>query len=94
MFEAFAGNYVAINKTLANRSPWTLAHQDFRVENMLFGKDRFVVLDWQGIGRGPGSYDLAYFLGGSMGEVVRDGTAFLSEEDREAIATYLLERDG
>lgn len=33
-------------------------------------------------------------FGGSMGEVVRDGTAFLSEEDREAIATYLLERDG
>ncbi|WP_299476928.1 cytochrome c [uncultured Roseibium sp.] len=32
-------------------------------------------------------------FGGSMGEVVRDGTAFLSEEDRKAIATYLLERD-
>lgn len=32
-------------------------------------------------------------FGGSMGEVVRDGTAFLSEEDRQAIATYLLERD-
>ena len=33
-------------------------------------------------------------FGGSMGEVVRDGTAFLSDEDRLAIATYLLERDG
>lgn len=33
-------------------------------------------------------------FGGSMGEVVRDGTAFLSDEDRTAIATYLLERDG
>ncbi|MBO6727640.1 MAG: cytochrome c [Rhizobiaceae bacterium] len=31
-------------------------------------------------------------FGGSMGEVVRDGTAFLSQEDRTAIATYLLER--
>jgi mono/diheme cytochrome c family protein len=30
-------------------------------------------------------------FGGSMGEVVRDGTAFLSDVDREAIATYLLE---
>lgn len=32
-------------------------------------------------------------FGGSMGEVVRDGTAFLSDEDRNAIATYLMERD-
>lgn len=33
-------------------------------------------------------------FGGSMGDVVRDGTAFLSEEDRNAIATYLLENGG
>jgi mono/diheme cytochrome c family protein len=32
-------------------------------------------------------------FGGSMGEVVRDGTAFLTDEDRKAIATYLLERE-
>ena len=32
-------------------------------------------------------------FGGSMGEVVRDGTAFLTDRDRTAIATYLLERD-
>lgn len=32
-------------------------------------------------------------FGGSMGEVVRDGTAFLTNEDRKAIATYLLERE-
>ncbi|MFC6673517.1 hypothetical protein [Marinobacterium aestuariivivens] len=29
-------------------------------------------------------------LGGSMGEVIRDGTGFLSAEDRKAIATYLM----
>ena len=66
LLEAFAGNYLAINKILAKRSPWTLAHQDFRIENMLFGEENVIVLDWQGIGRGPGSYDLAYFLGGSL----------------------------
>ena len=32
-------------------------------------------------------------FGGSMGEVVRDGTAFLSLQDREAIATFLLDLD-
>lgn len=30
-------------------------------------------------------------FGGAMGEVVRDGTSFLSDQDLEAIATYLLE---
>ncbi|MBY4677575.1 c-type cytochrome [Marinobacterium arenosum] len=29
-------------------------------------------------------------LGGTMGEVIRDGTSFLSQADREAIAHYLL----
>lgn len=32
-------------------------------------------------------------FGGSMGEVVRDGTAFLGDDDLTAIATYLLDQD-
>lgn len=32
-------------------------------------------------------------FGGSMGEVVRDGTSFLSQDDLTAIATFLLERE-
>ncbi|MAS05196.1 MAG: cytochrome C [Ahrensia sp.] len=32
-------------------------------------------------------------FGGSMGEVVRDGTAFLSDADLRAIALYLLDKD-
>ena len=71
VYEAFAGNYLNITKTIAARSPWTLVHQDFRVENMLFGNDRVAVIDWQGIGRGPGAYDLSYFLGGSMESELR-----------------------
>lgn len=69
LYEQFAGNYLKINTTISDRSPWTLAHQDYRVENLLFGEPgsgKAVVLDWQGIGRGPGAYDLAYLLGGSM----------------------------
>lgn len=74
VFERFAGNYLKVNKTVAARSPWTLAHQDYRVENMMFGppgSGQVVVLDWQGIGRGPGAYDLAYILGGSLETDVR-----------------------
>jgi len=32
-------------------------------------------------------------FGGAMGEVVRDGTSFLSDDDLTAIATYLLDRE-
>lgn len=49
--------------------PWTLLHQDYRVDNLFFdagSEEAVVVIDWQGIGRGPGIYDLCYFLGGSL----------------------------
>lgn len=62
-------NYWSLMSTLGER-PWTLLHQDFRCDNMFFaaedGQSDIVVLDWQGIGRGPGAYDLAYLLGGSL----------------------------
>lgn len=71
LYSGFAGNYMKLMKVMAERSPWTLAHQDYRVENMLFSDDRVVVIDWQGIGLGPGAYDLAYILGGSMDTELR-----------------------
>ena len=74
IYEAFLGNYPKINQLITKRSPWTLAHQDFRVENLMFGiadPNQVVVLDWQGIGRGPGAFDLGYVLGGSMEPDVR-----------------------
>jgi hypothetical protein len=49
-----------------SQSPWTLLHQDFRVDNLMFDKDEVAVIDWQSIGRGPAAYDLAYLLGGSV----------------------------
>ena len=85
IFETFVGNYLKINKVLADRSPWTLVHQDFRVENLLFDEgdsSKVSVLDWQGIGRGPGAYDLAYLLGGSM--TVEDRRA----SENELLAIY------
>lgn len=46
--------------------PWTVAHGDFRVDNLLFGGDRVAVVDWQTVVHGPGLGDLAYFLGASL----------------------------
>lgn len=85
VYERFIGNFAIICNHLARRSPWTLAHQDFRVENMLFGQpnsDRVVVIDWQGIGRGPGAYDLSYVLGGSMAPTLR------REHEQELVSAY------
>lgn len=45
---------------------WTVAHGDFRVDNLLFGGPRVVVVDWQTVLHGPGLGDLAYFLGASL----------------------------
>jgi len=57
------------------------------------------------LAKGWGVANLAYALqsgilpngdafGGSMAEVVAEGTSFLSDADREAIATYLLDPEG
>jgi len=47
--------------------PNTLAHGDFRADNLLFTADNeLVALDFQLIGTGTGAYDLAYFITQSL----------------------------
>ena len=72
-------------------SPSTLVHGDFRLENMMFGEpggeDALAIIDWQLIGYGPGGYDLAYFMGQSLGvELRRSSEQRLLEAYREALA--------
>ncbi len=47
-----------------------ISHTDFRLDNMLFGKQgspvRFAVIDWQLCVRGGGLYDLGYFVSQSL----------------------------
>jgi len=77
--------YWPVMQRLASR-PWTLVHQDFRVENLFFGRtpddDQLVILDWQTLGRGAATYDLSYLLGGSMDIELRRAT------ERELVAAY------
>jgi hypothetical protein len=46
--------------------PMTIAHGDYRLDNMFFGRDgadyEIAVLDWQSPNQGWGAYDIAYFL--------------------------------
>jgi aminoglycoside phosphotransferase (APT) family kinase protein len=50
----------------ARDEPRTIAHGDFRADNLLFGPVRPVVLDWQTCTFGAGLGDLSYFLASSL----------------------------
>jgi hypothetical protein len=63
--------------------PWTIVHGDYRVDNLLFGGDRVVVVDWQTVGLGPGPADLSYLLGTSLVPVVRRA------RERALVARYV-----
>lgn len=51
----------------------TVIHSDLRTDNLLFAPDHSSVtlIDWQGVGRGPGAWDLAYFISQSLDVDVR-----------------------
>ena len=44
----------------------TVLHGDFRNDNLMFGLERVVVLDWQTVSIGAALSDVSYFLGGSL----------------------------
>ena len=50
--------------------PWTISHQDFRLDNLLFdaqaGAIPLAVLDWQTFVPGPGPLDAVYFNGAGL----------------------------
>jgi hypothetical protein len=71
----------------------TITHGDFRVDNMMFGGSgpgrQLTVVDWQTVGLGAGTADVAYFLGGSLPPELRRATeAQLLGRYRGALAEY------
>jgi hypothetical protein len=50
--------------------PRTIVHDDYRLDNMLFGRTddapALTVVDWQTVCRGPGIGDLSYFIGAGL----------------------------
>jgi aminoglycoside phosphotransferase (APT) family kinase protein len=50
----------------ARDGPRTIVHGDFRADNLLFGHNGPVVLDWQTCSFGAGISDLSYFLASSL----------------------------
>jgi hypothetical protein len=51
----------------ADDGDWCLVHGDYRLDNLLFGRDGEVtVVDWQTVAVGIGPADIAYFLGSGL----------------------------
>lgn len=46
--------------------PYRLLHGDYRLDNLMFGPDGVVVVDWQTVSHGPPVSDVAYFCGASL----------------------------
>ncbi|MEO5723066.1 MAG: phosphotransferase, partial [Ilumatobacteraceae bacterium] len=65
---ALAERFVAsLGAYLGNRgAKWTVAHGDFRLDNLLFGGPRVAVLDWQTVKIGAALGDVAYFIGSAL----------------------------
>jgi hypothetical protein len=79
---------------LADHGPSTVVHGDYRLDNLLFGGPRVVVLDWQTVSRGPAVADLSYFLGAGL--LVADRRAHeaaLVDDYRRRMATMGVELD-
>ena len=51
--------------------PKCYSHNDFRVDNMLFGGERIAVVDWQTSNFLGSGMDVAYFLGGAFDRETR-----------------------
>ena len=66
--QAFGANYINHHTIFATRfkGPKTLAHGDFRSENILFDGSAVCTVDWQTTIESSPLTDLAYFMGGSV----------------------------
>ena len=51
---------------VARQEPFALLHGDYRLDNLMFGADDVVAVDWQTLAVGPPLRDVAYFLGTSL----------------------------
>lgn len=62
---------VAILQDVAAARPPTLAHGDFRADNLLLDTSPPCIVDWQLVTRAPGAFDIAYLLTSSLTPKVR-----------------------
>jgi aminoglycoside/choline kinase family phosphotransferase len=64
----------ALTRRFVAEAPETLAHNDLRLDNVIFDGDGCAFIDWQLVRRGPAAYDVAYFLSGALHEDCDDAS--------------------
>lgn len=62
--------------------PETIIHSDYRPDNLFFGRDEVVPIDWQSVAFGQALYDLSYLIAGGLPTGVR------RERERELVERY------
>jgi hypothetical protein len=69
---------------LFSPTPFALVHGDYRLDNLMFGDapEDVVALDWQTLGVGSPTRDLAYFIGTGLATDLR------RETERELVGAY------
>lgn len=73
----------ALDAHLAERpEPWTLLHNELRLDNLLFGRPRVTVVDWHTVRVGPALSDVSYFIGSALLPDVR------RDHERELVLAY------
>lgn len=87
-----AEDRATLSASMSVVTPWLLTepdrfallHGDYRLDNMLFDPDRtqITVVDWQTLGSGLPTRDLAYFTGTSLDPVTR------AAAERDLVAEY------
>ncbi len=81
--EKFVACHAAWNAPRA--APKCFSHNDFRVDNMLFGGDRICIVDWQTSAYLGSGMDVAYFLGSAFDRDTRKAV------ERSLLKDYLAE---
>lgn len=59
-------------------APVSLCHADVRLDNVFFGDDRIVLVDWQSVCSSAPEQDLAYFVTQSLSDEVRNARDWVS----------------
>jgi len=60
-----------VSRAIVEATPHSCLHGDMQLDNALFGVDAPIFLDWQTASKGPGVFDLGYFLISSLDPVLR-----------------------
>lgn len=95
--DAFSELYDSYSSPLDR--PRCVAHNDFRPDNMLFGKGadrRLTVVDWQSAGLGFNAVDVSYMIGGAFEPAARTEIedalleTYHAEIVRQGVTTYTM----